>query len=170
MGVARATRLPPSIDFDNPDRATEILQSLAVKPHFTGALLLLNDGRTFANYHAVEMNLPAQQPATAVLSHVGSDILYAQPIEYRSERLGTLYLVADYGTQATKLVSLYFAIFCGVIALSAFIVLLLSGKLARLVTGPLDRLASTVKKIAGSNDYSVRAQKYLYSRRGFRPR
>ncbi len=154
-----ATRLPSSIDFDNPDRATEILQSLAVKPHFTGALLLLNDGRKFAGYQAVDANIPAKQPAKAVMTHMESDILYEQPVEYKGERLGTLYLVADYGTQAKKLISLYFAIFCGVIALSAFIVLLISGKLARLVTGPLDRLASTVKRIAGSNDYSVRAQK-----------
>ncbi len=155
-----ATRLPPSIDFDNPDRAGEILNSLAVKPHFTGALLLLNDGRTFASYHAIGVSIPKQQPAKAGLSQLGPDILYAQPIEYKGERLGTLYLVADYGTQAKKLISLYFAIFCGVIALSAFIVLLISGKLARLITGPLDRLASTVKKIAGSNDYSVRARKF----------
>lgn len=154
-----ASRLPPSIDFDNPDRAGEILNSLAVKPHFTGALVLLNDRRTFASYHSIEATIPAQQPAMAVMSILGPDILYAQPIEYKGERLGTLYLVADYGTQAKKLISLYFAIFCGVIALSAFIVLLISGKLARLVTGPLDRLATTVKKIAGSNDYSVRAQK-----------
>lgn len=154
-----ATRLPPSIDFDNADRATEILQSLAVKPHFTGSQVLLNDGRPFAGYHSIEVSIPTKQPKTASMSHFGADVLYSQPIEYKGERLGTLYLVADYGTQARKLMSLYFAIFCGVIALSAFIVLLISGKLARLVTGPLDRLASTVIKISGSNDYSVRAIK-----------
>lgn len=155
-----ASRLPPSIDFENRERAAEILASLGVKPHFTGAVVVTNDGAEFARYRTVSID-PAglSRPEGASLLEQGRFLVSVEPIQTRGDRLGTLFVIADYGSQASRLLSLYLAISCGVLTLSVLVAMLISSRLARFVTGPLERLAATVGNIAGSNDYSLRATK-----------
>ncbi len=154
-----ASRLPPSIDFENKERATEILAGLGVKPHFTGALVVTNDGVEFARYRTVNIDIFKPIPAGTTLREEGQYLVSIEPIQTRGDRLGTLYVIADYGTQASRLQNLYLAISCGVLTVSLLVALLISRKLATVVTGPLEQLAATVGEIAGSNDYSLRADK-----------
>jgi two-component system, NtrC family, sensor kinase len=154
-------RVTAAITFENNGAAEGILGSLAVKPHITSARILLADGKSFAEYRptATKVAPPWNPPREASGWFQGDDYLYSQPIELEGERLGTLFLVSDYGTQASRLINLYLAIFCGVLALSVFVGLLVSRRLAHFVTDPLEHLASTVRTITKSTDYSVRADK-----------
>lgn len=155
-----ASRVTASINFDNPTRADAILASLAVKPFIVGARLLLKDGRQFAEYRTETFDFrpPADlRPMSSWFE--GDNFVYAQPVSMDGERLGTLYVVSDYGGEASKLINLYFKIFCGVLAISVLVGLLVSSRLANLVTGPMEDLASTARKIAGSSDYSLRAER-----------
>ena len=154
-----ANRVTVAINFDSPSRAETILGSLAVTPHITSAYLILADGRHFASYRP-DSEQPFNPPSTNLREwwEEGS-FFYAQPVELDSERLGTLYIISDYGTQASRLMNLYLAIFCGVLAMSALVGLLVSSRLAHFVTDPLQNLASAVRTIAGKNDYTVRAEK-----------
>jgi two-component system, NtrC family, sensor kinase len=155
-----ANRVTAAINFDNPGRAEAILGSLAVKPYITSARLVLADGKPFAEYRPTATRFTDRAaPKQPEGLFEGENFIYAQPVELEGERLGTLYLISDYGTQASRLINLYLAIFCGVLALSVFVGLLVSARLAHFVTDPLQNLASTVRTIAGNNDYSVRAEK-----------
>ena len=155
-----ANRVTAAINFDNAGRAEAILGSLAVKPYISSARLTLTDGKVFAEYRpgaAAIADAPTPQQAGGWFH--GNDFIYAQPVELEGERLGSLFLISDYGTQASRLINLYLAIFCGVLALSVFVGLLVSTRLAHFVTDPLKNLATTVRAIARNNDYSVRAEK-----------
>jgi len=90
----------------------------------------------------------------------GGDVVFAEPIPGKQkDRVGILYIVTDYATPANRLISLYLATFCGVAAASVLVGLLISTKLASVITDPLEHLASTARDIATSNDYTLRAEK-----------
>jgi signal transduction histidine kinase len=151
-------------DFDNAERAREMLDLLGEKAHVRAARIHRQESNAeLARFPADEAayDFDKLQPEPEARSwRDGGDLIFAEPIFGKEkERVGTLYVISDYATPANRLISLYLAIFCGVAAASVLIGLLISTRLARLITGPLDHLASTVGKIAGSNDYSLRAEK-----------
>jgi len=155
-----AGRVTAAINFENSARAEAILGSLAVKPFITNARLVLKDGKTFAAYPpGTNGNGKIRSANEAGELWEDGAFVYAQPVEHDGERIGTLYLTSNYAAQASRLLNLYLAIFCGVLALCVLVGLLVSSRLARFVTAPLQKLAVTVRTIAANNDYSVRANK-----------
>jgi len=155
-----AKSIAPAVSFDNSFRGEAILASLAVKPEIINAQLLLPNGTVFAEYRTGFKSFAARPRAKGVEAwREDGYFIYAQPIELDGERLGTLYIVSDYAAQAGRLINLYLALFFGVLTLSVLVSLLVSARLGRVVTQPLENLAATVRTIAGSNDYSVRAEK-----------
>ena len=161
VAAMRAGRVSAAVTFENPTRAEAILGSLAVKPFITNARLVLNDGKSFAVYPpgTKVAHTPIQPPDYAPEFWENGALNYAQPVEQEGERVGTLYLTSNYAAQASRLFNLYLAIFCGVLTLCMLVGLLVSARLARFVTAPLQKLADTVRTIAANNDYSVRAKK-----------
>jgi HAMP domain-containing protein len=156
-----AARVAAAVTFENPTRAEAILGSLAVKPFITKARLVLKDGNTFAMYPPGTKpgSAPTVPPEVAVEFWENGAFSYAQPVEQEGVRIGTLYLTSNYSAQASRQFNLYLAIFCGVLTLCVLVGLLVSSRLARFVTAPLQKLADTVRTIAANNDYSVRANK-----------
>ncbi len=151
----------PATEFEIPAKAAELLSGLSTKAHIRGAQIRLTDGAILATYKTVEYDL-GQMPTPTKLSywHERGDVICAAPIFGKEKnRVGTFYLISDYATPSARLINLYLAIFCAVAALSALVGLLVSNWLARVVTRPLQHLASTVGEIAGSNNYSLRAEK-----------
>jgi signal transduction histidine kinase len=156
-----AGRVTVAVTFENPARAEAILGSLAVKPFITDAQLVLNDGKTFAAYPPGANAAHARTRLREQAGEFWEDgaFIYAHPVEQDGEQLGILYLTSNYAAQAARLLNLYLAIFCGVLTLCVLVGLLVSSRLARFVTAPLQKLAVTVRTIAANNDYSVRANK-----------
>lgn len=154
-----ASRVTASINFENSTRADAILGSLAVKPYITGARLVLADGRQFSEYRPTPIRFqPPAKPPEIDSWFEGDEFIFAQPVQMDTERLGTLYVISDYGAEASRLIRLYLAIFCGVLTLSVLVGLFVSSRLTHFVTGPIEKLEATARTIAGSSDYSVRAE------------
>lgn len=159
--IAKATSA--ATEFGDAPRAEAMLGALGEKKYVRVALIQRQeDNSELARYEQgdrpfdyTKLKVTQEEPLS-----VGGDIIFAEPILGKDrDRVGTLFIVSDYATPANRLISLYLAIFCGVAAASVLIGLLVSTKLARVITEPLEHLAATVSKIAGSNDYSLRAEK-----------
>jgi C4-dicarboxylate-specific signal transduction histidine kinase len=152
--------IAPAVSFENTFRGEAILAGLTVKQDVVFAELVLPNDQVFADYKRGYKSFAGRPMARRVEAwNDGRYSIHAEPVDLDGQQLGTLYVVADVGAEAARLINLYLAIFCGVLTLSVLVSLLVSSRLGRLVTAPLEKLAETVRTVAGSNDYSVRAEK-----------
>jgi signal transduction histidine kinase len=157
---AIADSVASSMNFGFVDRGKELLAGFAVRPDIIYAQLILPSGKAFTEYRSDYPSFEGRPVSDSVETwSEGDNLIHVQPVMLRGERLGTLYVVSDYARPAARLLNLYLALFCGALLLSVLVSLLFSARLSRLVTDPLEGLATTVKTIAESNDYAVRAEK-----------
>lgn len=150
-----------AISFNDEGAAQENLASLRAKPQITGAAMVLSDGRTLAEAGRVTVPRPGERAPTFGFHETADDIIYVHPIMLAGERIGTLYLHADYSRQANKLHRLYASILVAVLSISFLVAVFVSWRLERVILGPIQNLAETARQITSRNDYSVRATKVV---------
>ena len=150
-----------AVEFKNDDTAREILTSLKLKPHIVGAEIVLSDGASLAAIGDTHGYRDAKQPPDPGFRDNGFALLYVQPIILERERIGTLFLHADYASQASRLHRLFAGTIVAVLAISFLVAFLVSRKLEPVILGPIKALADTARRIASKNDYSVRAAKVV---------
>jgi methyl-accepting chemotaxis protein len=119
----------------------------------------MNDGSTAANLGTAEEKLQKQRPGTDGFHKVGGDLMYVHPILSEGTRIGTLYLISDYRKRSIRLHALYASILVAVLASSFLVAVVVSSRLERLISGPIQTLADTARRIATKADYSLRARK-----------
>lgn len=158
LGRAIAANSTAALAFDNPDDAREALSAFKAQPHVIAARLYLNDGRLIASYPDGAGARAAAPPATGTEGYrfEGGVVRGVQPVVQGGRRMGTLYLEADLGEvyEHFRLFAALGAVFilgCGVAAY------LMSGRLQRLISGPILALATTAQQVSERRDYSVRA-------------
>lgn len=145
--------------FNDVDTAKEILLALRSDKQIVAAGAYSTSGELFASYTRENYRLPDVRPPDG--HHHDPDLVYyAAPILEPSagERVGTIFLVADYQRMRERLVS-----YAGIILFAlagAFVgAFLLSAQLQRVVSEPILNLVQTARAISTNQDYSVRAQK-----------
>jgi PAS domain S-box-containing protein len=149
-----------ALTFKDRQAAADVLASLKAKPQITYARIELQDGTPFAS-------LGTPHPEAATGAHAWRDglrvegrcLLLAQPIVLDGQRLGTLYLDADFRALRGELLRLYAGILTLVLTLSMLVGAFLSTRLQRLISEPILKLADTARAVAEIKDYSVRAAK-----------
>jgi signal transduction histidine kinase len=149
----------PAISLGAADNTRTFLKALHAKPHITGAFILLQDGIIASSFGPAEEKLKGQIPAGDGFHSVGGDLVYVHPIFAEKQRLGTLYLLSDYRTRSLHLHGLYACILVAVLASSFLIAIVVSSRLERLISGPIQKLADTARRIAFKSDYSLRVEK-----------
>jgi PAS domain S-box-containing protein len=155
--LARSTA--PALAFDDRPTAQLNLSALQAREEILGAALYGRDGMLYARYQrGNEDSLPAQLsvsiPATEM---AGNKLELTHRIERNGEFLGTIYLRARY--DVTGRVKAYVTIFALVTAVSLIAALVLSAVLQRLITAPLNAVASIARLVIEGRDYSRRALK-----------
>ena len=148
-----------ALSFNDEDAARENLASLQAKPQITGAALVFADGHALARIGRVYLPSAGEHAPTFGFRETGEDAVYIHPVMLGGERLGTLYIHADYSSQANKLHRLYASILIAVLSISFLVAVFVSWKLEQLILGPIEKLADTARDIASRNDYSIRADK-----------
>jgi len=148
-----------ALTFLDEEAAQENLRSLKAKPQITGAALVLANGHILARAGRVTIPGPGEASPGFGFHETTDDIVYIHPITLSGDRLGTLYLHADYSRQANKLHRLYASILVAVLSISFLVAVFVSWKLERVILGPIQNLAETARRISSKNDYSVRATK-----------
>ncbi len=148
-----------AIMFSDPASATETLGSLQANPEIVAAAIYTKDGNVFSTYF--RNNKPQPLPAKIDKnSHTFTKVhlLFFQPIIFKGDDLGTLYVKSDLNKLATLIrqdliFMLLLLLFCLAVAF------MLSSKMQKAISGPILNLVNTTKIISENKDYSTRAQK-----------
>jgi PAS domain S-box-containing protein len=156
-----AFAVQPALSFDDRDRAQRNLQSLQARESVSAAALYTAEGALFAHYvrpgHA---DPPPRQPAHLTLDqpHIeGERVLLIRPVMQAGERLGTIYLRAEYN--AALRIRAYLNVLGAVMIIGLLAALFVSSWLQRVVSRPMESMANVARQIVEQRDYSYRADK-----------
>ncbi len=150
------------LSFKVNDSAEKLLESLRAKPQITGAALILADGEVLAETGDFSRRFKVLSSSTGPsLQRQGSEYFYSYPVWLDGERIGTLVLHPDYGSQARDLIRVYAGILAGVLSISFLVAAVISWRLERYILGPIRYLAEITQAIASRDDYTVRAVKFV---------
>jgi signal transduction histidine kinase len=140
--------------------AMRIMREHLAESRIVSARIVLRDGTEFARYRYSDHDFAGRANSDRAVSWwEGGNLLRSLPLGAGGKNTGTFFLVADYQSEARGLISLYLGIHCAVIAATLLAGLVISNHFVHLIADPLKRLADTVRRIAGSGDYSVRAER-----------
>src|SRR6202165_2425895 len=149
-----------ALTFHDPGSAHEILSALHAKQHVINACIYDSDGKVFAKYSRDATTVgfsppPVQGNGTTVIAR---HMVLFQNIVLKGDSIGTLYIEADLGDLNERLLrfaEIDFVVLLGSLAV-AFV---LSYRLQRVISGPIQALADTALAVIAQENYSIRAKK-----------
>jgi len=153
-----ASSTAPALAFDDHAVAERNLGALAARRRVMVAALYSANGAVYAVFVRPGESPPPPKPPPPGVRISGEYIEVAQPVERSGEALGTIYLRARYDVAGR--VEAYLGIFVLVMLLSMVVALLLSRRLQKGITEPLDAIAAVAREIVSGSDYSLRATKF----------
>jgi PAS domain S-box-containing protein len=153
LGVATA----PALAFNDLETAERNLAALKARPRVQAAALYSANGEVYATFlREGALPVPLSAPPPGITTG-GDRVEIAHLVERNGETLGTIYLRARYDVYARA--KEYFGIFVIVTLLSMAVAYLLSRRLQKGITEPLDGMTSIAQAIVNRRDYSLRAEK-----------
>jgi len=170
-GLARvmSINLQASLEFIDPETATELLASLSARPHIMQAIVFTKDNKPFARYRSAA--IPAAE-AEAVSQEIANQHLLLGQASYHVEKetiditvpigtadavLGTLLLQSDTRAFQAIILRLLFVL-GGILAATLLLALYLSHIINKSISNPVLALAATMESICQEDNYSIRAQ------------
>ena len=158
LAVIIADNSSAAMTFKDEEGAAAVVGSLQAKPTVVAANLVLPDGSLLAHFGGAESAEELRQfPQPGASRFIAGHLLTTQPVVWRGEQKGMLYLRSDYQRTFLKLLSFYGQVVLGVIVVAASLGVLLSRRLSRTITDPVLELAQTAQAVGEKKDYSVRA-------------
>jgi len=148
-----------ALAFRDAKSAREILSALQARQHVMNACIYGPDGQVFAKYtrDATQAGTcPAVQRDGSKV--VGPDMMLFQGIALNGDAIGTIYLEADLGDLHDRLLR-FVAIDMVVLLGSLVVAYLLSYRMQRAISGPIQELAETASLVSAHENYSIRAVK-----------
>jgi PAS domain S-box-containing protein len=149
----------PALSFDDREGAQRTLNALQARGSIQVAALYDNAGTLFVQYVR-----PGDSPAPYLLPHVppgvqidGGQIEFVQGIVQGSEKLGAIYMSARY--DVTGRVLAYLSVLGAVMLIGLIAALLAGAWLQRVVSQPMESMATVARQIVERRDYSFRAEK-----------
>ena len=150
-----------ALTFHDPGSAREILSALQAKQHVINACIYDSDGKVFAKYSRDATTVgfsppPVQGNGTTVIAR---HMVLFQNIVLKGDSIGTIYIEADLGDLNERLLrfaEIDFVVLLGSLAV-AFV---LSYRLQRVISGPIQELADTALAVIAHENYSIRAKKH----------
>ncbi|HEV7609599.1 MAG TPA: ATP-binding protein [Steroidobacteraceae bacterium] len=156
-----ALSVTPALSFNDRDLAQRNLSALQARESIHAAALYSADGSQFAeytrtNFPAPPARLPRLLPGDGV--HIdGERVLVTKLVFLGGERLGTIYLRAEYDVKGR--VSAYLKVLGAVMVVGLIAALLAATWLQRVVSRPMESMATVAQAIVEKRDYSFRAEK-----------
>src|SRR5437899_1428055 len=149
-----------ALAFRDVNSAREILKALHAQPSVMRAYIYGKDGKVFAKYTrgsaTEDFSPPAIQPDHNAI--VGGQMVLFRTIALNGEPVGTIYIQADLQELHDRMVR-FLAIAFLVLLASLSVALLLSSRLQRIISGPIQELAETALAVTTRENYSIRATK-----------
>ncbi len=156
-----AYAVQPALSFNDRERAQLNLASLQARSSIGVAALYLPDDTLFAEYvrpgHAAAPVRPPSNLADGEPYVDGGTVLLRRAVMQAGERLGTIYLRAEYdvGTR----VRAYLNVLGMVMIIGLLAALFASSWLHRVVSRPMESMAGVARQIVEKRDFSFRAEK-----------
>lgn len=150
-----------ALTFGDRSAAMDTLSALRAEPHVVSAQILGKDARVFATYRRDEKNASEPPPAPPPGGHeFGADHLaVSRPIFLAQEMVGSVSLWSDLEEGRSRLRQ--YSLIAGVVMLaSGLMALLLSTRLQRVISLPIQGLARTVNQVSLEKNYTLRAVKH----------
>ena len=149
-----------ALSFGDAESAKEILAALRAKPNVIYACVYDKDGRVFATYSrdAAQSEFSPPPVQTQATSIVRNNMLLFQPVTLNGETIGTIFLGADLADLNERLTRFLMIDFL-VLLVSLAVAFLLSTRLQRVISGPIQELADTALSVSTQENYSIRATK-----------
>ena len=159
LAVVIANNSIGPLAFNDEKTATEVVGALQAKPSVLSASLVSPNGSVFAHFgKAEDPQTRSEFPPAGQQRFVRGDLLVTQPVVLKRDRIGTVYLRADYNRTFHQLLSLYGWVVLGVTSACVLLAVFLCSRLGRTITGPILTLARTAQIIGEKKDYSLRAR------------
>jgi|GEM_PF-1659384 PAS domain S-box-containing protein len=151
----------PALSFNDRENAQRSLDALQARDSIRAAALYAADGTLFVHYAAPDQPAPPttrpRLPGDDELHIDGERVLVLKPVIQGSEKLGTIYLRAQY--DLTGRVRAYLNVLGAVMIIGLIAALLASSWLHRVVSRPMESMAAVAQAIIERRDYSFRAEK-----------
>lgn len=153
LGVSVA----PALEFDDHEVADRNLGAMRVRPRVLVAALYTADGQLYASYARDVQSLPPRTVPPHGEIIAGERVEFSQPVVHNGEVLGTIYLRAHFDLHGR--LTAYASIFALVMVLSLGVAYVLSRRLQKAITDPLDAMTGVARQVVHRRDYSLRALK-----------
>ena len=156
---AIADNASSTVVFSDQDAAAETLLALRAEPCITYAAILTPDHRVFATYiNDKTMTTGFQPPVMPLNTPVFGDdsIDFLTEIKLADKTVGMVFARSDRHDEPL-LLKRYLLVALLVMAVTFFLVWLITGKLQQVFTKPIEQLAATIRGITRNQDYSLRA-------------
>ncbi len=155
-----AANIRTTLELRHPADATEVLNALQNDPRMVSACIYDANGRLFARF-------PADAPDTRFPKSPGNpDVVFGPafltefyPVVKGGRTLGTIYLQSNL-TALTDRFSGYAVLTLTVFLSSLLVAYLLSLRLQKQISKPIQALAETAQAISNHQDYSIRATRF----------
>lgn len=147
-----------AVAFNDEKAANEVLRALEVKPDIFCAHILLPGNREFAHYGADDVNTETHHSdSDTATQFVQGQIILRQPIVLEGKPIGNLLIRADFTGTRLHLLRLYGGLLAAVLAGSLLLVLVLAGRIQKLISKPILDLTETARIVSEKKNYAVRA-------------
>lgn len=157
LAVIIANNSAAAMMFKDDVAAAEVVNSLGAKATVISATLVAPDGAVFALFgKAEDVTTLAKFPPAGKDLFTGDHLLLSQPVVWKGEPVGTLYLRTDYQRTFLALLKFYGLVILGIVIVSIGLAAFLSSRLGRTITYPVLQLAQTARIVGEQKDYSVR--------------
>ena len=151
-----AVNSAPALAFNDPEAAEANLALLANRSGIVAGAIYTLDGKLFSIYRQdgdeVEFPSSVQLRGPQI---AGDDLTLFHPVMQNNERLGTVFLQAEY--KLAGRIRDYLLILGGIMAISLLVAALLSLWLQGSVTGPILAITNVAQKIVRDRDFMLRA-------------
>jgi signal transduction histidine kinase/CheY-like chemotaxis protein len=155
-----ATNSTAALTFGDGKAIEEMLAALKAKQGIVAACVYNKSGLPFARYRRNgSSDLPAPTtPAGNSSEFRANDLIVFHRIVWDGEMIGTVFIQSDLNELRARLQRLA-SIVAVVLGGALGIALLMTARLRRVVSGPIDRLAQTTRQVSIERNYSIRAEK-----------
>jgi PAS domain S-box-containing protein len=149
----------PALSFDDREYAQRNLDALQARESIHVAALYSSNGTLFAQYVRIgEAAGSARVPKLTPGIHIeGGRVELIRTVMLGDEKLGTIYLRAQYDVEGR--VRSYLSVLGAVMIIGLIAALLASSWLQRVVSRPMESMASVAQAIVEQRDFSLRAVK-----------
>lgn len=150
-----------ALDFQDAERANELLSSLRLQPSVAFACLYDTAGKPLATYHRADATDKQTRPLPPEYGAEFDDdghLDIVEPITRGDQLVGTIYLHASMDELHDQMLR-YLGIVAGMLIFSLGGSLILSSRFQRLISTPILKLAKTAEEVSQRRDFSIRVVK-----------